>query len=300
MEKKLRLSLKITEVILYVFSSILFFKGFQFFAADIDGFPKQWWLICIEIAYFLPIYWLFILHFCMHPTSEKGFKTTTRVNGIIFGILSLAGIIYTSVLLGTGIFFWGNRNFSIIFPGELYLIYILTGLFSAYMLKLSFQKDLKIDTYEYVGIAKIKPLAVVTRAFTIILSMYFFGGLLVSLLDGNFNSTSAPYFVVYVLITLNSLVLLYYEFIIRNAGEIKFNPSKKVSIIISSAYLTLMIILTGVAYSLLAYNPYYVIENFQMLTPLDYMGSLNLFLYLITLPSLGYSIYFFIRTLIKK
>ena len=300
MEKKLRLSLKITEVILYVFASILFFKGFQFFAADIDGFPNQWWLICIEIAYFLPVYWLFILHLAIYPTSENGFKTTTRVNGIIFGGISVAGIIYTSVLLGIGIFFWGNRNFSIIFPAELYIIYVLTGLFSIYMLRLSFKKNLKIETYQYIGSSKIKPLAVITRPFTIILSMYFFGGFFVSLLGGNFNSTSAPYFVVYVLMVLNALSLLYYEFVIRNAGEIKFNPSKKTSIIISSAYLTLMIILTGVAFSLLGYNSYYVIENFQMLTPLDYMGSLNLFLYLITLPSLGYSIYFFIRTLIKK
>ncbi len=300
MEKKLRLSLKITEVILYVFASILFFKGFQFFAADIDGFPNQWWDICIECAYFLPLYWLFILHLAMHPTSEKGFKTTTRVNGIIFSCLALAGVIYTSILLGIGVFFWGNRNFSLIFPGELYLIYVLTGLFGAYMLKLSFKKDMNIETYPYIGSPKLKGLAIITRPLYIILSMYFFGGFIVSLLGGNFNDTSLPYFVVYVLIIVNSLALFYYEFFMRNVGEIPLNFDKKTKIIISSAYLTFIIILVGVAYSLLFYNPSYVVENFQMLLPLDFMGSLTLFLYLITLPSLGYSIYFFIRTLIKK
>ena len=297
MEKKLRISLKITEVILYVFASILFFKGFAFFAADIDGFPNQWWVICIEIAYFLPIYWLFVLHLSLYQNDQNKFKKTLRVNGIIFASIALVGIIYTSVLLGVNVFFWGNRNFSLIFPGELYLIYGLTGVFGAYIIKASFQNEFKLGEHKYIGSPKLKGLASVFRPFYVLLSMYFFGGFIVSLLGGNFNASSAPYFIIYVIMVFNALVLLYYEFIVHNEGEISWNPSKRQNIVIASIYLTLVIIFYGTAYSLLIYNPSYIIENFQMLLPLDFMGSLTLFLYLITLPGLGYSIYFFIRAL---
>ncbi len=297
MEKKLRLSLKITEAILFVFASILFFKGFQFFAADIDGFPNQWWVICIEIAYFLPIYWLFVLHIALYQNDVAKLKKTLKVNGIIFASIALVGIIYTSVLLGVGVFFWGNRNFSLIFPGELYIIYALTALFGAYMIKWSLKNNIEIGTHKNIGSPKLKVLASIFRPFYVLTSMYFFGGFLFSLLGGNFNASSAPYFIIYVIMVFNPLVLLYYEFILRNDNEISFVPSKKQNIVIASAYLTLVIVLYGVAYSLLAYNPSYIIENFQMLLPLDFMGSLTLFLYLITLPGLGYSIYFFIRAL---
>lgn len=297
MEKKLRLSLKITEVILYVFASILFFKGFAFFAADIDGFPNQWWDICIEIAYFLPIYWLFVLHLSLYQTDVAKFKKMIRVNGIVFASIALVGIIYTSILLGTGVFFWGNRNFSIIFPGELYIIYALTGLFGGYMIKSSFKEELRVTPHKYIGSEKLRGLARFLRSFYVLLSMYFFGGFIVSLIGGNFNASSAPYFVIYIIMVFNSLVLLYYEFIAHNDGEFKWNPSKKIDVIVTSVYLTLTIVLYGTAYSLLGYNSSYIIENFQMLLPLDFMGSLFLFLYLITLPGLGYSIYFFIRAL---
>ncbi len=297
MEKKLRLSLKITEVILYVFASILFFKGFAFFAADIDGFPNQWWDICIEIAYFLPIYWLFVLHLSLYQTDAAKFKKMIRVNGIVFASIALVGIIYTSILLGTGVFFWGNRNFSIIFPGELYIIYALTGLFGGYMIKSSFKEEFQVTPHKYIGSEKLRGLARFLRSFYVLLSMYFFGGFLVSLIGGNFNASSAPYFVIYIIMVFNSLVLLYYEFIAHNDGEFKCNPSKKMNLIVTVVYLTLAIVLYGTAYSLLGYNSSYIIENFQMLLPLDFMGSLFLFLYLITLPGLGYSIYFFIRAL---
>lgn len=298
MKRTTNICLKILEILLYIFASILFFKGFSFLASDLDGFANQWRIFPIEIAYFLPIYWLFILHLAVYPVSEKKFLRTLFVNGIILASIGLIGIIITSVYLGIGEYFFSDRNFSLIFPIELYVIYILSIAIGAYLIYVKVS-GFRRDTYHYEGNKTHKVFASIFRPFYTLLSMYFFGGLLVSLIGGNFYESSGTYFIVYVLIIFNSLSLLYYELVMRNKGEFSFNFSKKTKLIIASSYLGVSIVLFTVLFSLLAYNPNFVAQNFQMLLPLDFMGSLTLFLYLISLPTLGYAIYFFIQAIRK-
>ncbi len=299
MKKTTTICLKIMEILLYILASLLFYKGFSFLASDLDGFWHQWRTFPIEIAYFLPIYWLFILHLAIYPVSEKRFTKTLFINGIILAAIGLFGIIITSVYLGIGEYFIFDRNFSLIFPIELYLIYIISILIGAYLIVIRF-KGIRRDVYPYEGNKVHKVFASIFRPFYTLISMYFFGGLLVSLTGGNFYESSAPYFVVYVLIVVNSLVLIYYELIMRNKGELEISFTAKTKLIIASSYLAFILVLFIILFSMLAYNPNFVAENFQMMLPLDFMGSLTLFLYLISLPSLGYAIYFFIQALRKK
>lgn len=299
MKRTINICLKILEVLLFVFASIMFFRGFAFFASDMDKFYNQGRVFPIELTYFLPIYFLFVLHLIIYPENEKRYRLTLLANGIISLCLALFSIIITSVYLAKGIYFFGDKNFSALFPIEMYLIDVFAILFGSNLLYLWKKKDVR-DYYPYQGKKVHKVLGSIFRPIYVLISLYFFGGFLNCLVSGSFYSSSLPYFPVYILIVWNALALLFYELFVRNHGEISFQMTRKTKLIIASCHFGFVAALVIVIYSLLAYNPYFVIENFQMLLPLDFMGSLTLFLYLITIPSFGYALYFFIHTLREK
>lgn len=299
MKRSVNICLKVLEVLLFLFASIMFFRGFAFFASDLDKFYNQGRIFPIELACFTPIYLLFVLHLIIYPENEKRYRLTTLVNGIISVCLGLFIIIITSVYWGKGIYFFGDKNFSALFPVELYLIALLSILFGGSLLSLWKRKDVR-DYYPYEGKMIHKVFGSIFRPFYVLVSLYFFGGFINCLISDSFYPSSLPYFPVYILIVWNALILFFYEFFVRNHGEFSFQMNKKVKIIVASCHLGLVSILTIAIYSLLAYNPYFVIENFQVLLPLDFMGSLTLFLYLISIPSFGYALYFFIRALKEK
>mgnify|MGYP007081723443 FL=1 len=299
MKRNGNVCLKILEALLFLFASVMFFRGFAFFASDLDKFYNQGRIFPIELAYFTPVYLLFVLHLIIYPESEKRYRLTTLVNGIIALCIGVFITIITSVYWAKGIYFFGDENFSALFPIELYLLALLSILFGGSLLYLWKKKDIR-ECFPYSGKRIRKILGSIFRPFYVLVALYFFGGLINCLINDCFYSSSLAYFPVYVLIVWNALVLLFYEFIVRNHGEIPFQLNKKAKIIVASSHFAFVSILTIAIYSLLAYNPYFVIENFQILLPLDFMGSLTLFLYLISIPSFGYALYFFILALKER
>lgn len=293
--------LKIIEVILFVFASIAFFKGFSIFSSDLDNFSHQGRLLPAEVAYMLPIYWLFLIHLAIYPINEKKLHKTLFVNGIVLCSISFIGIVMTSVYMGTGSYFFGDQVFSVLFPIDIYLLYVISAAIGAYLVY--FDKKVAKDSIEYCpykGNTAHKVFASILRSLSVVLILYFFGALLDASFLGYLNESSTAYFFVYVLILYAPLCLAYYEWIIRNHGEINVSLSKKKRMIIASINLGIVVILSFLCYIYLAINPYYIAENFQMWLPFDFMGSLQLFSYLITFPSLGYAIYFFIMVVKGK
>lgn len=299
MKRIVNICLKVLEVLLFIFASIMFFRGFAFFASDMDKFYNQSRIFPIELTYFLPIYLLFVLHLIVYPENERRYRLTCLINGIISISLALFSIIITSVYLGQGVYFFGDRNFSAIFPIEMYLIDAFALLFGAGLLQRWKSKDVR-DYYPYQGKKIHKVLGSIFRPIYVLISLYFFGGFINCLISQSFYPSSLTYFPVYVLIVWNAFSLLFYEFFVRNHGEVLWKMTRKIKIIVASCHLGFILALIIAIYSLLAYNPYFVIQNFQMLLPLDFMGSLTLFLYLITIPSFGYALYFFIHVLREK
>ena len=299
MKKSTSICLKIIEIILFVFAAIFFFKGFSYFSSDLQDFSHQWRLLPIEISYTLPVYWLFLVHLLIYPESQSKLHQTLFINGIVLSTMALIGLIVTSIYLGVGVFTFGDKIFSSIFPIEIFVLYSLSLLFGLYLILLDKKPNLLEcnEFYPYEGKRIHKVFASIFRPFITLITLYFFGALLDGLFMGYLNSSSINYCFIYILIIYCPLSLLYYELIVRNKGEINISFSKKTNIVIASIHLGAVSILSVLAYSFLVVNPYYVIENFQMWLPLDFMGSLELFIHLITLPSLGYAIYFLIKAI---
>lgn len=300
MKKNIKLYLKICEAILFIFCSILLFRGFAFFSCDLEDFSHQWRLLPIEIGYMLPTYALFILHHLIYQESEKKMHKALFINGIIIASISLVGMIITSIYMGLGVYSFGDQIFSVIFPIDIYIFYLLCLLFGVYLI--IYDKTHLKDEREYFVSEKKRwqKALCFLRAIYVLFALYFFGALIDAIFLGNLNASSTSYFFIYILIIYSPLSFLYYEFIMRNHGEIKLEINRKLKIMIASIHLGVACILTFLALIFLAINPYYVAENFQMWLPLDFMGSMEMFIYLITLPLMGYAIYFFIQALRKE
>lgn len=300
-KKSTSICLKIIEIILFVFAAISLFRGFSIFSSDLEDFSHQWRLLPIEIGYMIPTYWLFLIHLLIYPINEKKMHQTLFVNGIILIAVALIGIIITSVYMGTGTYYFGDQVFSVVFPLDIYLMYVLSGALGAYFI--FFDKKQAKGNFEYIsykGNKTHKVFASIFRPLYVLFSLYFFGALLDAIFLGYLNAASAAYFFVYMLIIYSPLSLVYYELLIRNNGEINISFSKKIKLTIASINLGIAVILSFLCYIYFAINPYYIAENFQMWLPLDFMGSMQLFPYLITLPVLGYAIYFFIMVIKEK
>lgn len=300
MKKNVRLCLKIIETILFVFCSVLLFRGFVVFASDLDDFSHQWRLLPIEIGYMLPTYALFIIHLLIYPESEKKLHQTLLINGIVISSIALLGIIITSIYLGIGVYSFADQVFSVIFPLDVYLFFTICLTFGGYLV--FFDKIHLKDEREYFPCDKKKWQKGLSflRAIYALLALYFFGALIDAIFLNILNASSSSYFFIYILVVYSPMSFIYYEFFMRNHGEINLEMNKGTKVIVSSIHLGIAFILVLLSYIFLLINPYYVAENFQMWLPLDFMGSLELFIYLITLPLLGYAIYFFIMALRKK
>jgi hypothetical protein len=301
MNKTTRLCLKIVEAILYFFAGAMLFKSFHILSADLQDFSHQWRVLPIEVGYLLPFYWLILLHLLLYPRNNVKFYRTGFVNGIILTSLGAIGILVTSIYWGCGVYFFGDRSFSVIFPLELYLFYLSSILLGVYLfLYVRKNKDAEREYFPFVGNKAHYVFASILRPLFIVFSCYFSGALLDGLFQNYLNASSISYWEVYAIIIWNFLALGYYEFVLTNKGEIKINLSTKAKKIISIANFLLVTSLMVACFLLNILNPYYVAENFQMWIPLDFMGSFEFFLYLICFPLFGYSLYFLIHAFRQK
>lgn len=269
------------EAVLFAFASILFFRGLHFAFADLPSFRHQGRLFWIESAYCLPLLWLGITHILLHPKSEKRHRVTKIIGAIALLFLGLLDLIFTIILWAKGEYQYGDVVFSGAFPLDLLLVDLISLSYGIWLWKI--RKQAPLTPLEPL----VRPLLWrilyqdLLYPFLCGISLYFFGGFWVLLSHNNISSLLD--FEIYFLFWALPLSLGYHEFL-RLWGKDRWSLNLRRAIAwgefawscLLTVWLTIRVVVA----------PNLFVESWQAYLPLDFMGSLNLAPYLLTIPFL--------------
>lgn len=285
----------LAEVALFAIASIAFFQGFQILCTDLYDFSHMLMVIPMFLSYSVLSYWLFSYHSLLHQPNKA--KRGRLLFGNSIGFMAI-GVILTvlviiNIAIGNYVLGWINK----MFPVDLILIDVMTIGLGLLML---FKKEWIIEHTPALlkDYQASKPLMIAGAIFTGIYALiqeYLFGGYILS---GTFLDTNAKGFgeaiPLLTLCLLGAVLLAYREIVLfRHNGK---RLERKTRLIAGSILLGL-VGFNAIFVLILNFTPasQYIALNLQGFFVLDYIASLNLAPYLVSIPPLIVAILMAVR-----
>lgn len=275
-----------SEVLLYIIAAVAFFQGFQIAIANLLDLSFMTMQIPMFGPYFSITYWLFAYHGFIHTVNEEKRKKVLFGNGI--------GFIATGLVLGTwgvinmvqGKYYFGLINF--LFPIDLIVINFI-GIVLGILMILKKEKIVNLVC----PIAKERPLkkpfAILKAVFGglyILIGEYLFGGYLLKyeFLDPRrelFGFT-IPFLA---LVLVSYLATAYREILLM--VEMDEELDRKIKFTIGTGFVSVITVLS-LFVIVVNFTPaaQYITYNFQPYFILDYISSLNLAPWLVSIPAM--------------
>lgn len=281
MSKRLAWMYWALEAILFAFAGILFFRGIRFAFADMPHFRHQSRLFWVELAYCLPLLWLGVTHVLLHPTSEKRHHHAKIIGAAFLLCLGTLDFVFAIVLWAKGEYQYGDQVFSGAFPLDLMLLDIISVAYGVWLITVRKKNPLTpLEPLVRPAVWRIL-FQDILFPFFVGISLYFFGGFWVLLKHNNLSSLQDPE--IYFLFLALPLLLGYQEYL-RLWGKENLSVSTKRIVAWSVfAWAFVLTVWLGIRQVLV---PSLFVNAWQAYLPLDFMGSLNLAPYLLTLPFL--------------
>jgi hypothetical protein len=246
------------------------------------------------------LYLLFVTHLVLFPKSEAKLKLTLKVNGIILAVLGLIGALLIGIYVGAKIyssFILGNL--SALFPLDYFLFDLLVigiGGFLAYR-GFKFPANPERIYFPYAHGLVRKIFGSFFRSLFALIALYFFGVALLAFGIANYGSATWWCMLgLWLLLLTPTAYLFYHDFFWKNGREKTAAQERKTPlyILIGSSLLTLYFLIG------LLTNKTFIVEDATAFFPVDFMKSINLVPYLVSLMAVLPPLIAFLFTFKKK
>lgn len=273
-----------TEVLLYCIAAVAFFQGFQIAISNLLDFSFMTMLIPMFGTYWAITYWLFAYHTFLHTGDEEKRKKLLFGNGIGFiavGLLLLIGVI---INMSMGKYYFGLINF--LFPIDLILLNLLGIALGVLML---LKKDSIIKLICPIAKEeKMHPALAISKAIGgslyILVSLYLFGGYLLKYGFLQADREGFGFALLFLALVLVSYIALAYREA-RMMVDMDKPLERKKRLIIETCFVSLISVLSLVIV-IVNFTPaaQYISTCFEPYFILDYIGSVNLAPWLVSVP----------------
>lgn len=276
----------LAEALLFVLAAIAFFQGFQILCTDLYDFTHVLMVWPMFLSYSVISYWLFSYHSLMHQPNKA--KRGKILFGNAIGFITVGAILAVLVIInianGNYVLGWING----MFPIDLILINVVTISLGALML---FKKEWIIEhtpalLKDYQAPKAVIILGAIFTGIYVLIQEYLFGGYILS---GTFLDTTAKGFgesiPLLTLCLLGAILLAYREIVLfRHNGKRLERKTR----LIAGCILLALVGFNAIYVLILNFTPasQYIALNLQGFFVLDYIASLNLAPYLVSIPPL--------------
>jgi len=288
------------EVLLYCIAAVAFFQGFQIAISNLLDMSFMKMLIPMFGTYWAIAYWLFAYHTFIHTDDEEKRKKLLFGNGIGFiavSALLLIGIIINMVM---GKYYFGLLNF--LFPIDL-IILNLIGIALGVLMIIKKESIVKLIC-SIAKERKMNPDLAVLKAigggFYILVSLYLFGGYLLKYSFLEVNGDLFGLVIVFLATVLVSYLALAYREI-RLMFDMEKPLSRKKRMIFGISFVSLLTVFSAIIIiANFTMGSQYMSDCLQPYFILDFIGSVNIAPWLVTIPALIATWLNFVLFLIKK
>lgn len=275
-----------SEVLLYCIAAVAFFQGFLIAISNLLDMSFMKMLIPMFGTYWAIAYWLFAYHTFIHTDDEEKRKKLLFGNGIGFIAVALLLLVGVIINMAMGKYYFGLINF--LFPIDLILLNLI-GIALGVLMIIKKESIIKLIC-PIAKERKMNPVLAVLKAigggFYILVSLYLFGGYLLKYSFIEVNGDLFGLVIVFFGLVLVSYIALAYREI-RLMLDMEKPLERKARLIFGIVVASLVTILSAVIIiANFTLGSQYMSDCFQPYFILDFIGSVNLAPWLVTIPAL--------------